>query len=76
MMPSAALTPTRTKRVSGGCPMDDPSHQHRKHIFAINLGTRVIEYRLTACHRAAGGVPAGLPLERHIRTRRDGNAAV
>ncbi len=36
MRPSAVLAPARTKRVSGGFPMDDPSHEHRKHIFAIN----------------------------------------
>ncbi len=36
MRPSAVLAPSRTKKVSGGFPMDDSSHEHRKHVFAIN----------------------------------------
>jgi hypothetical protein len=30
------LTRAQTQRVSGGCPMETRSYEHRKHIFAIN----------------------------------------
>ncbi len=36
MGPSVVLVPSRTKRVSDRSPMDDPSYEHRKLMFAIN----------------------------------------